>query len=134
MIGWYTEYAIPQWVPAKPVKSSLSPFPTSVSHSPLCHASVSQWFGKSGYTTDAPEFLERCGRLTGDVTKKTAELLNASYKGTFQPTYTAPASIQTCTHCHAKNQLGQQECMVCHKPLGHNGIEFMPSVPKPETK
>ena len=124
LIGWYTTVAIPQWLPPTTAKSSLTPFPTSVSDSPLCHASISQWFAKSGFNTSSPEFTERCGRLTGQVVYKAVELLNASQAGTFQAAFVAPASIQICTSCHAANQLGKQECVVCHAPLGHHGVEF----------
>jgi hypothetical protein len=121
LIGWYTTNAFPQWVPAKPVKSSLSPFPTSVANSPLCHASISQWFTKSKFVTTSPEFSERCGRLTADCVKKAVQLLNANAAGKFEAVYKAPASIQVCNNCHSTNQIGKQECIVCHKPLGHYG-------------
>lgn len=133
LIGWYTKVAIPDWVPPKPAKSSLSPFPTSVSNSKLCHASISQWFTKSGYNTSSPEFTERCGRLTAQVTKKAVELLNANAASKFQASYVAPASIQVCTNCHATNQLGKQECVVCHAPLGHHGVVFTMPMPMPTT-
>lgn len=125
LIGWYTKVSIPDWVPAKPAKSSLTPFPTSVANSPLCHASISQWFTKSGFNTSSPEFTERCGRLTAQVVKKAVELLNANAAGKFAASFQAPASIQICTSCHSANQLGKQECVVCHKPLGHHGVEAM---------
>ena len=128
LIGWYTKVAIPDWIPATPAKSSLTPFPTSVANSPLCHASISQWFTKSGFITSSPEFTERCGRLTAQVVAKAVELLNANQAGTFQATFTAPTSIQVCTSCHATNQLGKQECIVCHKPLGHHGVEISSSM------
>ncbi len=137
LIGWYTTVAIPDWVPPKPAKSSLTPFPQSVANSPLCHASISQWFAKSGFNTSSPEFTERCGRLTAQVVKKAAQLLNANAAGTFKASFVAPASIQVCTSCHATNQLGKQECVVCHAPLGHNGVEFkftMPISPTTTTK
>lgn len=129
LIGWYTQVAIPDWVPAKPAKSGLSPFPTSVANSALCHASVSQWFTKSGFNTSSPEFTERCGRLTAQVVTKTVQLLNANAAGKFQASYVAPASIQVCTSCHATNQLGKQECVVCHAPLGHHGVHFVMPMP-----
>jgi hypothetical protein len=123
LIGWYTTTSFPTWVPAKPAKSSLSPFPTSVANSPLCHASISQWFTKSGFNTSSPEFGERCARLTAEVTKKAVLLLNANYASQFEAKFVPAASIQICSSCHATNQLGKQECVVCHKPLGHHGVE-----------
>ncbi len=133
LVGWYTTVAIPDYVPAKPAKSSLSPFPTSVSNSPLCHASISQWFTASKFNTSSPEFTERCGRLTAQVVKKTVQLLNANAAGKFEAKFVAPASNQTCTVCHATNQLGKQECVVCHAPLGHNGVHFQFTMPVTKT-
>lgn len=137
LIGWYTQVAIPQWLPAKPVKATLTPFPTSVANSALCHASISQWFTKSGFNTSSPEFTERCGRLTAQVVYKAVQLMNANATASFQASFVAPASIQTCTACHATNQLGKQECVVCHAPLGHHGVQFtmpMPITPTTTTK
>ncbi len=133
LIGWYTKTAFPTWVPAKPIKSSLSPFPTSTANSPLCRASISQWFTKSGFNTSSPEFGERCARLTAEVVRKAVQLLNANNANKFEASFVAPASIQICTNCHATNQLGKQECVVCHKPLGHHGIDTFSMFTNPIT-
>ncbi len=118
LIGWYTQFAFPQFVPLEPKKSSLSPFPTSVANSPLCHASISQWFTRSGFNTKSPEFSERCGRLTADVVKKAVDLLNANAAGKFEATFKAPASLAECNTCHSTNALGKSDCAPCHQPLG----------------
>ena len=60
---------------------------TSVSDSPLCHASNAKWISRSGFGLASAERKERCARLTADVAAKAVELLNAYKAGKFVPTF-----------------------------------------------
>ena len=54
--------------------------PKSVSHSVLCHVSVSRWCMVSGFASGSKERSERCGRLTGDTAAAAAVILNAFWE------------------------------------------------------
>ncbi len=43
LYAWYQYEELPKYVPKKAMKAELSPFPTSVANSILCHASVTNW-------------------------------------------------------------------------------------------
>jgi hypothetical protein len=75
LFQWYTITELPIYKPAKLVSTTL-PIPQSTAQSLLCPASISAWRQKSGSKFDSPERRERCARLTADVSRKTAELLN----------------------------------------------------------
>ncbi len=51
-------------------------FPQSVAGSVNCNISKQQWLKVSGYAPNSNEQRERCGRITGDMAAKAAELLN----------------------------------------------------------
>lgn len=51
-------------------------FPQSVAGSVNCNISKQQWLKVSGYEPNSKEQRERCGRITGDMAAKAAELLN----------------------------------------------------------
>lgn len=118
LMAWYTQTALPIYVP-----EGQSAIVTSVSNSPLCHASVTKWCDAAGFGAMSPERKERCGRLTGTVAGKVAELLNAVAAGTFTPSFGLAESVTGCMSCHGKgamnNTLGKMDCTSCHKP--HNG-------------
>lgn len=71
---------------------------TTVSNSPLCHASASNWSYTAKKTINSPERKDRCAKLAGDVAGKTAELLNALFAGTYVPDFVQPDP--TCSGCH----------------------------------
>ena len=101
--------------------------PQSVSHSVLCHVSVSRWCVASGYASGSSERSERCGRLTGDVAAKTVELLNANLRGTLPEVGKVVLSDVTadCRTCHYKGKNYEQgqfsrgflQCESCHKDM-----------------
>lgn len=119
LFGWYQKEPLPNYRPA----AAKTTIVTSVSKSPLCHASVSRWCkaSKAKSFSDARE--ERCAWLTASVAKKTVELLNAHHDGVFKATYPIPAFVQECRSCHDKgsmveNTRGKMECDACHFSLG----------------
>ncbi|HPD63888.1 MAG TPA: T9SS type A sorting domain-containing protein [Bacteroidia bacterium] len=91
----------------------------SVSHSPLCHASVTNWCNTNNILVSANERKERCARLCGDTAAKTVEILNAHFAGTFTPAYVPPSIIATCNACHGKGSTkyyteAKMDCASCH--------------------
>lgn len=120
LMGWYTQFAFPAYLPVEPkVAGELV---TSISGSPLCHVSVTNWCKASGFGAKSSERSERCGRLTADVAGKAAELLNQALTGEITTTYVAPESITGCMSCHGaeamNNTRGKMDCVQCHEP--HN--------------
>lgn len=92
--------------------------PQSLSGSVLCHASLTNWCRVANKHFNSNERKERCGRITGDVAVKTAEVLNAYFAGNFVPQFVTPAYAQQCLTCHGANVLGnvrmQESCQPCH--------------------
>lgn len=135
LLNWYSqtpfpselsnEYAVKHAFLVEEYKTDKE-LPQSVSNSPLCHVSVTEWCKVSGFASGSKERSERCGRLTGDVAAKAVELLNANFHGTFAPVFKLSEETQGCTACHSKGenyQMGQftqgkMECTSCHEP--HN--------------
>lgn len=133
LLGWYSQtpfpsqtsnqYAVKHEYLEKEYKSDQE-LAQSVSNSPLCHVSVTNWCKTSGYASGSKEREERCSRLTGDVAAKAVEMLNANLAGAFIPIIKLSDVTQTCTACHTKGEnyaagqftQGLMECTSCHEP------------------
>ncbi len=98
--------------------------PQSVSHSVLCHASVTNWCLESGFASGSPQRLERCARLTGDLAAVAVEMMNAQAAGKLEsrfPPADDPATAG-CRKCHFEGPdfnagqftRGAMECGSCH--------------------
>ena len=118
LMSWYSTTALPTFTPANPkVKISA----TSVSDSPLCHVSVTEWCKASGAKSESPERAERCARVAASVASHAVELLNTKLAGGTIPAATLAASVKTCGACHLKggtieNARGKMDCVQCHTP------------------
>jgi hypothetical protein len=132
LLRWYQEAALPStemdWLDAK------RPYPNqpkSVSASPLCHVSVSSWCKVSGKLSSSVDRKARCGKITGDVAKAAAIILNRLVPGqAYPPIYPASGvgtAFEQCVHCHVdappaptpdavrlNNSLGVSNCAPCH--------------------
>lgn len=115
VVAWYSATALPIYVP-----SGQTAIATSVSDSPLCHASVSRWcaVAQAGATSAARK--ERCARLCADVGAMTAGLLNDYFRQQFVAQHHPAPVVDSCMSCHgatAKNDtLGKMNCTSCHEP------------------
>ena len=133
LMGWYTltpfpsqvsnQYAVNHVYAEKEYKSDKE-LAQSVSNSPLCHVSVTEWCKTSGMASGSKEREERCSRLTGDVAAKAVEMLNANLLGSLLTSFKLSPETQGCTTCHTKGEnfaagnftQGLMECTSCHEP------------------
>ena len=107
MMQWYSDAALPVYVPKDPrVKTKI---PKTTSNSPLCHVSVGKWMKAAGKPLGSPERKDRCARVTASVAYHLVELLNAwkdgkyETEGEFPPaSFNIPAQ-GNCTECHGNN-------------------------------
>jgi len=128
--GWYTSQSLPTDAANNAVytvQNYVGSLPQSISGSPLCHPSVSQWCMVASKKVSDVERKERCGRLAGDVAAKTVEILNAYFATTFVGTFADPASNASCMSCHGStgnnNVMTHMECATCHPDAHHIGIQ-----------
>lgn len=133
LMGWYTgasfpsdqsnQYAVNHEFLVTEYKSDKE-LPQSVSGSPLCHVSVTEWCRTAKIASGASERAERCGRLAGDVAAHAVELLNANLAGSFAPVFSLSEETTGCTSCHTVGKEyekgnftnGKMECTACHDP------------------
>jgi len=104
VIQWYTTTELPTFKPAAP-KAQIKNI--NKSDSPLCHVSVGRWMEKEGVKFNSPERRDRCARLSADVAKKTAMLLNDWADGKYQPSHGSQVKAHdlpaqsNCDDCHS---------------------------------
>jgi hypothetical protein len=130
LLRWYQEAPLPSRE-----MDSLDPtrkYPNqaqSTSASPLCHISVTEWCKASGKISSSTDRKTRCGKLSGDVGKMAATILNRLVPGQkYVPIYPSqPELYADCIHCHIDapppptpadvrltNSLGITNCKTCH--------------------
>ena len=130
LLRWYQEAALPSAeMDGLDPKRRYPRQAQSVSGSPLCHISVSNWCKASGKLSSSTDRKTRCGKITGDVAKVAAVILNRLVPGQkYVPIYTAqPDAYAQCVHCHIdqpppptpdavrlNNSLGVSNCRTCH--------------------
>lgn len=73
LIGWYTFFPFPS--DKHEAYCKIPKQVTTVTKSPLCHASVSIWCAAAGAKVNSEEKKDRCAKLTGDTAAHAAELL-----------------------------------------------------------
>ncbi|GEJ56512.1 C-GCAxxG-C-C family protein [Anaeromyxobacter diazotrophicus] len=130
LLRWYQETPLPSmemdWLDPKRRYPQQA---QSVSGSPLCHISVSSWCKVSGKLSGSTDRKARCGKITGDVAKMAAIILNRfGSSSKYVPIYAAqPDLYAECVHCHIdapppptpdgvrlNNSLGISNCKTCH--------------------
>jgi hypothetical protein len=73
---WHEQAELPIFTPQAPPDAANARLARSVAKSLLCKDSIAAWCAASGLPASHPQRGERCHRLTGDVARKTVELLN----------------------------------------------------------
>jgi len=129
--GWYSSEALPTDAANAFVyetKNYEGTLPQSISGSPLCHVSVTEWCMEANKKVSDIERKERCARVAGDTAAKVVELLNAHFASTFTPTYTDPQEVSDCLMCHGSSAMftvmTKMNCVSCHgDPHGTNAVE-----------
>jgi len=122
LLRWHEKTPLPVYMPKKP-RLEME-IPTSIANSELCHISAGNWYRSSGYKLKSKPQHERCIRLSADIAKKTVELLNSCFDGTFVPKLSSP-QVKSCKECHnikseTKIVRGEMNCTTCHSSLGDN--------------
>lgn len=118
LLGWYSKFPFPS--SAHEGYCNVPNQITTISDSPLCHQSVTQWSVAAGDRISSAEKKDRCAKLAGDTAAKTAELLNQWKLGTFVVGYKPDADTERCFSCHVgptsrkDNVQGQMDCLECH--------------------
>jgi hypothetical protein len=117
LFKWYEETALPLFKPSKAI-IDFTP-PSSVSNSPLCHASNTNWVKKTGFRVNSDERKERCRRLTGDVASRITLILNNYFGNTYITTGHENETTRTCMTCHGDggkigNVSSKMSCTPCH--------------------
>jgi len=117
LFHWYEKTPLPEFIPHKPAMSFMPP--TSVSGSPLCHASNTNWVKATGYKTDSKERKERCRRLSSDVAAKVTTSLNEYFSNTYLTGRHDDQNERACMTCHGTegkldNTSGKMSCGSCH--------------------
>jgi hypothetical protein len=130
LLRWYQETALPST--EMDTLDAKRPFPNqaqSRSGSPLCHISVSNWCKAAQKTAGSNDRKTRCAKITGDVAKMSATILNRWVPGTkYVKIYPAqPELYAECVKCHVdapppptpdgirlNNSLGISNCVTCH--------------------
>ena len=130
LVRWYEDAPLPsQEMDYLDSKRPYPGQPQSVSKSPLCHVSVTEWCKASGQLSSSTQRKTRCGKLTGDVAKMASIILNRMVPGQkYVPIYASnPPEYADCVHCHIDapppptpdavrltNSLGTTNCITCH--------------------
>ena len=107
LMAWYQQASFPYYKP------SDMEFKQTVADSTLCHVSVTRFLQENNLEANAPEKAERCGGVSGDVARKTVELLNAYVDNQFTAVH-KPQGTETCTTCHSNDHQGKDNCVTCH--------------------
>jgi hypothetical protein len=114
LFAWYEAEPLPN------IKPTGMKFPQvhSVSTTPLCHSSVSNWCKASGKKTYSPERVERCATIAASVAVKGVQLLNDQVAK--KPVLAVfPRETKDCMQCHERggvleNTRGKMDCGGCH--------------------
>ena len=127
---WYESTELPRY---SPPGSEEKPFPRAAAGSVLCHISIDSWCKASDEEPLCKTRKQRCRRLTADVARKVAELLNAQYAAQGVEGEKTDVEVETdapgsCIQCHctpgeiqrpgaaaAPKSLGKMNCATCHE-------------------
>jgi len=130
--NYYERTMLPIFKPTDADEAEV--MPQTIANSVLCHISSGKWVELAQVRSDSPERTERCSRLSADIARKAAEILNLNIAALnskdVKPTveYKRPEPTATCVSCHDKKGtnsdiIGKASCNECHPdktPDHHN--------------
>jgi len=107
LMQWYSETALPVYVPKSP-KVDPAGIPKTTSDSPLCHISVGKWMKAADKPLSSPERKDRCARVTATMAYRVVELLNEWKDGEYVTFGEIPSTCgitaqYNCNECHGDN-------------------------------
>lgn len=116
-LQWYSETALPVFVPKKP--KVAGEIVKTTSQSPLCHVSVGKWMKASGKPIGSAERKDRCARVAASVAYNLVTMLNDWKDGKY---------VAKSTHAPVRDFgiTGQFNCLECHG----NGVPTPPLAAK----
>ena len=105
VMQWYSDTALPVYVPQKPKQPGA--IVQTTSESPLCHVSVGKWMKAAGKPIGSPERKDRCARVAASTAFHLVTMLNDWKDGKY---------AAKSTHAPVKDFgiTGQFNCMECH--------------------
>lgn len=134
LFSWYEKQPLPFYKP----KVSLGieyDVPASAPKSVLCHVSVSKWCYEHGYAMKSKERSERCARVTGSVTERAVEIMNAKIGQTDFAITEMSGARKSCARCHDADKKsdiakGKMNCKACHSGMLRGKITNHPKKTK----
>lgn len=119
--------ALASYVPPSGVPAPLPTITRTVSHSPICHNSMSIWAEAAGVPVTHPSAKDRDAKLVGDMVFTAVELLNGYFRQGITPAaWTPPANYGNCYSCHTQpdmvpSEQGRMDCTTCHDMVPAHG-------------
>ena len=123
IIRWYEKTQLPEYKPQTATFNFLPP--STISNSPLCHASNTNWVKETGYKISSDQRKERCRRLTSDVAYRSAIVLNEYFSNAYVTDSQGNEATRQCLTCHGDkgklvNTSSKMSCTSCHtESIGH---------------
>lgn len=118
----WDEYLEMEDSPIDPENYIAEPLGGSVANSGDCERSLENWYDETG-EAQGPRRNERCGRLTGDVAAKAAELLNDWHRSRDEGTVNAK-TVQGEPEFHKIYEVASGETLSIEEAFDHNWEEF----------
>lgn len=124
LLRWYETTQLPCYTPGP---NETEPFPRAAAESVLCHMSVDSWCKAADAEPFNAKQKERCRRLSADVARKVAEILNDRYREehSAQKTKQEESAPQ---HCPASQS--PQSCIDYHSTPNNTQVSAAECAPK----
>ncbi|MDY6823539.1 MAG: C-GCAxxG-C-C family protein [Thermodesulfobacteriota bacterium] len=121
LFTWYEQTPLPGYIPEKYI-AFQGALPSSVPDSVLCHVSVSKWCYENNIKMKSKPRSERCARVTGAVTLRAVEIMNAKIDHAAFTSGVIGEARKTCGSCHAAEAesdilKGKMDCKACHSGI-----------------
>ncbi len=119
----WDEYLEMEDSPIDPEKYIAEPLGGSAAKSVECEKSLQQWYDETG-NVQGPKRNERCGRLTGDIAAKAAELLNEWWREREGDVISQAVLAEAGSEFHKKYEIAPGESLEIREVLAEDWKEF----------